>query len=843
MPPRGRQSTVRLPQTLRDEIEAQGSEFSKPVAGRKRTPNPVNRKAERKAERQRAKQRKLHFFSHNPSNPSVGSAGATEQGGEDKPYKKRKLQSSPTSKPVPPEVTYLPEVKPPNRPKEKLLGLSTSNQAGNAGIVKLKGKRPRRETEEDAYISLLEKRLGIDKRKNAKSRYGAGFEGDGLLDLLVDLDERVLDDVGEEDQTDEEDTGLESEASAGPGFEASHTDEEDVWTGFVSEESSDVEENETGIRNRDVDEQALASKYVPPHLRKLDSVSGTGGDEVDAKLIRLLKGLLNRMSEQNIDTILKEIEGLYRSHRRHDITTTLTNLIIEGTCSHSILLDSYVALHAGLVACLHKIIGVELAAHFVQTVVATFERHYKKYSETPAYVDSKLSDEPSGKECSNLLILLSDLYNYHVISCTLMYDIIRLILNENLSELDVELILKLARGSGFQLRQDDPSALKDIIQIVQSKLGDQHEASSRTRFMLETLNNIKNNKLKKNIAAAQGSGESKERITKFVAGIGKKYHVHAQEALRISLDDLHQADTKGKWWLVGAAWGGDPLLDQKASRDQGSYNQAGDADNALLKLAKKQGMNTDVRRSVFVVLMSSDDYVDACDRLAQLNLTDVQQREIIRVLLHCCGNEKAYNPYYTLIGQHLCRQSHSHRVTLQYCFWDFLRGLGELNVGSAEMAKSFEDDNDENQSFDLDRVSSTRVANVARAFAWWVAKDSVAITILKTLDFVTLKTKTQIFLTHLFTHLFACTQDPSPVPSLSSSLTDNVLTMRNSKVLEEVLLKAARVPDLAMGILHFLSASLRQTKSQNQKMDSFVLWGCDTAKDALQNMLETGRLE
>lgn len=40
----------------------------------------------------------------------------------------------------------------------------------------------------------------------------------------------------------------------------------------------------------------------------------------------------------------------------------LTNLIIEGTCSHSILLDSYVALHAGLVASLHKIIGIELGA-------------------------------------------------------------------------------------------------------------------------------------------------------------------------------------------------------------------------------------------------------------------------------------------------------------------------------------------------------------------------------------------------------------------------------------------------------------------------------------------------
>ena len=32
------------------------------------------------------------------------------------------------------------------------------------------------------------------------------------------------------------------------------------------------------------------------------------------------------------------------------------------------------------------------------------------------------------------------------------------------------------------------------------------------------------------------------------------------------------------------------------------------------------------------------DYVDACDRLSQLTLTEQQQREIVRVLVHCCGN-------------------------------------------------------------------------------------------------------------------------------------------------------------------------------------------------------------
>jgi nucleolar MIF4G domain-containing protein 1 len=31
------------------------------------------------------------------------------------------------------------------------------------------------------------------------------------------------------------------------------------------------------------------------------------------------------------------------------------------------------------------------------------------------------------------------------------------------------------------------------------------------------------------------------------------------------------------------------------------------------------------------------DYMHACDRLNQLRFTDVQQREFVRVALHCCG--------------------------------------------------------------------------------------------------------------------------------------------------------------------------------------------------------------
>ena len=51
------------------------------------------------------------------------------------------------------------------------------------------------EEEEDAYISLLERKLGIKKGKKGKRKYGSGFEGDGLLGERSALLRFVKDDL------------------------------------------------------------------------------------------------------------------------------------------------------------------------------------------------------------------------------------------------------------------------------------------------------------------------------------------------------------------------------------------------------------------------------------------------------------------------------------------------------------------------------------------------------------------------------------------------------------------------------------------------------------------------
>ncbi|KAH7930221.1 ARM repeat-containing protein [Leucogyrophana mollusca] len=529
------------------------------------------------------------------------------------------------------------------------------------------------------------------------------------------------------------------------------------------------------------------------------------------------------MSEQNMSTILDSIEEVYRKHRRHDVTSTLTNLIIDGISSHSVLLDSYVVLHAAFVSSLHKMIGVEFAAYFVQNVVSSYERHLTSITEQ-VMAESTDPPEGHGKECSNLIVLLSELYNFQTISCVLVYDIIRDLLNNVMTEFRVELLLKILRNSGQQLRQDDPTALKDIVTIAQTKLaGRDGVLSSRTAFMLETLNNLKNNKIKKSAAQHQG-GDTTERMKKFLSGLGKKRHVLAHEPLRVSLEDLRSAESKGKWWLVGAAWGGDPLLDQHQDAQKTGEAQVVEdgGTDALVKLSRKQGMNTDIRRSIFVVLMSSDDYLDACERLAQLSLTETQQREIIRVALHCCGNEKTYNPYYTLVCQHLCQRSHSYKITLQFCLWDFLRDLGETTVGGAEVIKNLEDD--DGSRFNVKTINPSRMKNVAKAYAWWIAKDCCSLTILKPVDFTFLKPQTQKFIKELFIQVFVASQVSSPI--LGNGPNDYPAS-RNRGDLEEVFKKASRIENLGVGLLYFMSENFRAE-------EGLVKWGCAVARETLQ---------
>ena len=99
-------------------------------------------------------------------------------------------------------------------------------------------------------------------------------------------------------------------------------------------------------------------------------------------------------------------------------------------------------------------------------------------------------------------------------------------------------------------------------------------------------------------------------------------------------------------------------------------------------------MNTDIRRNIFCILMTAEDFLEANERLLRLNLKSQQEREIIHVAIDCCLHEKSFNPYYVHVVQKFCHLHRRFQIATQFALWDRFKDLTALStIQVAHLAK------------------------------------------------------------------------------------------------------------------------------------------------------------
>lgn len=683
-----------------------------------------------------------------------------------------------------------------------------------------------RAAQDDAEIKALEKKLGLRTKRLPKS-----FEEDGLADLLEGIDggdegrkrkreghewlDRKRKRVGVGDDIDHksrasasgEDAGgsdLEAGDPPGDGSEAIDSDEDD-FSGFGStHEEANAKPALVKRENPYIppvsDTAKPATKYIPPSLRKPTSSEAQSLH----RLRRQIQGQLNKLSEANLLTILAKVEKLYQTNVRQDVTSTLIDLLLSLFCDPSVLQNTFVILHASFAAAMYKVVGTDFGAEFVCQLVHRFESFHKRH---------ELAD---GKQGVNLVSLLAHLYTFHLISSNLVFDHIRILLG-TLSETNAELLLRVLRDAGPQLRQDDPSSLKDIVLLMQkSAASAQAEGASisvRTKFMMETITDLKNNKLRSDVASTGVAGEHITRMRKVLGTLNSR-NIRASEPLRIGLSDVKNADKHGKWWLIGASWKekeavGGPTT--SASIEQiNSSSETSDAEEAdLLILARQHRMNTAVRRAIFIAIMSATDYQDAHLRLVKLHLKRSQEQEIPRVVMHCAAAEEKYNPYYTLIAKALCVDKRA-KMAFQFGLWDFFKRLGEKA-----------DDLDDANSDDGDRVELKEIVNTARMFGNLIADGTMSLGILKTLNLTVLKEQGRMFVEVLLIVVISKSQEGPEA--------------RAEDVLAKIFARCKDTPQIIGGLRHFLKRVVKQTDLASSEVElRLIRWGCGVAIDTLR---------
>ncbi|KAK2034391.1 MIF4G domain-containing protein [Colletotrichum zoysiae] len=810
-----------------------------------------NRKDRRKAERQSKKQRQA-TARRVPSKQIEHRVGRV-QGGID--------ENSSNDDEKTPVQEHPEQFSPKKRKREDLSETNDSDELEQPP----RAKNPSRGMQEklakdDAEIEQLERKLGMKKGRKSLPK---SFKDDGLEDLLGDLnDASDLDEVGgrmkseaeewlaqkrqkatetlakarrasesyrdyeDEDEfgdeldftRDEDDGGSEDDDMTSE--DTHNSGDQSSFAGFGSEGEEETAPDAKRVRENPYLPPVAAGtqlpKYIPPSMR-----AKSGGDaDMEAQIRRQLQGPVNRVAEANLTSIVGEIERIYQSHPRGHTNKILTSLLMAQICDPTSKPDTLLVLSAGFIAALYKVIGVDFAAHFLTTSVERFQVEREKAIAMAA------EQRIPTKETSNLLTVLAEMYIFRVIGSNLMFDFVRILLGD-LSELNAELLLRIVRVAGPQLRKDDPLALKDIVSLIRpavAKIGEGN-LTVRTKFMIETISDLKNNKIK---AGAQDLVILNEHVTRMrkVLGSLDTLKLKATEPLRIGLKDIENADRTGKWWLVGASWAGQSAQDTSRGDDKvelavelGSSNDndgdddvvVADADDLATtdyaQLAREQGMNTDVRRAIFIALVAAADYQDAYMRILKLRLNKYNRREIPNVLLQCSGAQQHYNPYYTLVARKFCSDSRI-KHAFQDSLWTLFRRLGEPLFG------------EEPEEEDEEAADNRRLINTAKMVGSLVADGSIGLGVLKPLNLAYVRETTSLFVEVM---LITVLQECSRV---------------KTKSLEQALslpLSSGFAPALARSLSYFLRKKVRVTDLVGNKRETkMVREACRVAEKLLE---------
>lgn len=297
--------------------------------------------------------------------------------------------------------------------------------------------------------------------------------------------------------------------------------------------------------------------------------------------------------------LIQTIHSLLQSSLIKDLCLTPIRLIVE---------------HAALVSILSTNVGIELGANLLQKLCLKISRDLKE----------KDTLKVENKTLDNQILFLCNLFNFRLFSSNLLIDLLNDYLIENLSinsaseaiEKNVDLILLVLRCVGFSIRKDNPVQLKDLIIKLQSKVNiiksddknNDESMNNRLKFMIESINALKNNDIRRLDAFDQQPIELIKKQMKTVLKEEKD-----QTLLNITFKDLINANELGRWWIVGSAWNLKENQKDDGEEEKSSITRTSDSilngegfSEKILRLAKAQHMNTDVRRSIFCIIVSAE---------------------------------------------------------------------------------------------------------------------------------------------------------------------------------------------------------------------------------------------
>lgn len=376
--------------------------------------------------------------------------------------------------------------------------------------------------------------------------------------------------------------------------------------------------------------------YVPPaRLRALQAqVTDKTSKEYQRMAWEALKksinGLINKVNVGNIKNIVPELfaENLVRGR----------GLFVRSISRSQAQALPFSAVYAAMAAIVNTKLP-QVGELLVKRLVVQFKKAFKRNDKAV---------------CLSATTFLAQLTNQQVIHETVVAQMLLLLLHRPTDD-SVEIAVNLTRECGQHLEEMNPAIANAIFDQFRHILNDS-EIETRTQYMIEVLFQVRKDKYKDNVSVPDELDlvEEEDQITH---RIGLDDQIDTEDSLNIFKYDAEfeaheEAYRKLKAEILGEAEDGDSEYEGDSSSE--------DEDKAKeeRELEIKDQTNTDLvnlRRTIYLTIMSSIDFEEACHKLMKINLPTGQEPELPSMIVECCSQEKTYAKFFGLLGERFAK--------------------------------------------------------------------------------------------------------------------------------------------------------------------------------------------
>ncbi|OJD12195.1 pre-mRNA-splicing factor cwc22 [Emergomyces pasteurianus Ep9510] len=258
--------------------------------------------------------------------------------------------------------------------------------------------------------------------------------------------------------------------------------------------------------------------------------------------------------------------------------------------------------------------------------------------------------------CISSTTFIAHLCNQQVAHEMVAAQILLLLLHKPTDD-SVEIAVGLTREVGQHLEEMGGPIALAVFDQFRNIL---HEADidKRVQYMIEVLFQVRKDHYKDNPAIKEELDlvEEEDQITHRVS---LDDEIDVQDGLNIFKYDAEWEEHETAYKKLKAEILGEGSDEEDGDEDETDESSDEDEeDEKDQQMDIKDQSNTDLvnlRRTIYLTIMSSIDFEECCHKLMKITLPPGQESELPSMIIECCSQERTYSKFYGLIGERFAK--------------------------------------------------------------------------------------------------------------------------------------------------------------------------------------------